>query len=72
VPLDQLQQHLEPVFRRQFSIELVVGPIRIFEIMEHLNDAVHGRQFSMRRAIFTTQTKQPAVAASRREGQYAR
>jgi hypothetical protein len=42
VPLDQLQQHLEPVFRRKFSIELIVGLIRIFETTEHLNNAVHG------------------------------
>ena len=42
MPLDQLQQHLEPVFRRQFSIELIIGLIRVFETTEYLNNAVHG------------------------------
>ena len=42
VPLYQFQQHLEAVFRRKFSIELIIGLIRIFETTEHLNNAVHG------------------------------
>jgi hypothetical protein len=41
VPLYQLQQHLEPVFRRKFSIELMIGLIRIFEATEYLNNAIH-------------------------------
>jgi hypothetical protein len=41
VPRYQFQQHLESVFRREFGIELIIGPIRIFEATEHLNHAVH-------------------------------
>lgn len=41
VPLDQFQQHLEPVLRRKFSIELIVGLIRILKTTEYLNNAVH-------------------------------
>jgi hypothetical protein len=41
VPLDQLQQHLEPVLRREFSIELIIGLIRIFETTKQLNNAIH-------------------------------
>jgi hypothetical protein len=48
VPLDQFQQHREPVFRRKFSIELIIGLIRIFETTEYLNNAVHVKHFSMR------------------------
>jgi hypothetical protein len=31
VALDQLQQHIEPVCRRKFGIEAIIGLIRIFE-----------------------------------------
>lgn len=41
VPLDQIQQHVEPVLRSKFSVELIIGLIRILETTEHLNDTLH-------------------------------
>lgn len=41
VPLDQFQQHLQPVFRRKFSVELIIGQISVLETAEHVNNAIH-------------------------------
>ncbi|HEX8411705.1 MAG TPA: hypothetical protein VF883_22850 [Thermoanaerobaculia bacterium] len=57
MPLDQLQQHLEPVFRREFRVELIVGQIRGLETAEHVNDSIHESNLARQRGQAT-----PAVA----------
>jgi hypothetical protein len=41
VPLDQFEQHLEPFFRFQIGVELVVGHIRVYKATKDLTCSVH-------------------------------
>ncbi len=42
MPFDKFQQHVEPLFRSQVRVELIVGPICVFKTVKHLKDSVHG------------------------------
>ena len=43
VTFDQFEKKIEPFFRRQVGIELIVGSVRIFKTAKDLRDTVHER-----------------------------
>jgi hypothetical protein len=47
VTFHELQQDVDPLFRRQVRIELIVRAVRILEIAKDLNDSVHARNSNM-------------------------
>jgi hypothetical protein len=51
VTFHQLQQNVHPLLRSQVRVELIVGPLRVVETSENLNDAVHARNCSTRDAF---------------------
>jgi hypothetical protein len=41
VPLNQFEQHLQPLFRFQIRVELMVGLISLFKATKDLTGSVH-------------------------------
>ena len=39
--LYQFKEDVEPLLRAEVRVELIVGPVRIFETAKDLNDSVH-------------------------------
>jgi hypothetical protein len=42
VSFNQLEKDVEPLFRRQVSVKLIVRPLGIFKAAEPLNNSFHG------------------------------
>lgn len=64
VPFYQFEEDVEAFLGRQVCVELVVSLIGSFKSVEHLNDSIHGEDFTTPRNASTGTTRDARVSKS--------